>query len=239
MKTGKIIKHVGIISFATLGMILMSILVAFCCSESYCKRAAWHRGPAQQKGSCAPQSSRAERLGGYLWQFSSAGINPQPRFWASPAAISKVFQQTPLWAAPENMGMAKGKTSLREWKNPIACVFSKGVWRWESALSGICGGRQSHVIRVGSFSPLQSAGTLLSDLILVSEQPLGRTFLPDFPSGSGSQQEPQPMSSTSRARWLLGARLVALCLLPGALLVYTKVTLNGQNMTALLEEIGP
>lgn len=47
------------------------------------------------------------------------------------------------------------------------------------------------------------------------------------------------MSSTSRARWLLGARLVALCLLPGALLVYTKVTLNGRNVTALLEEIGP
>lgn len=188
-------------------MSLMSILLAFWCSKRHCRRAAWHRGPVQQKGSYAPQGSRAERLSWCLGQFSRAGISPQPRFWASPGPTSKVFQQIPLWGAPENMGMAKGKTLLREWKNPIACVFSKGVWRWESALSGICGGRQSHVIRVGSFSPLQSAGTLLSDRILVSEQPFGRTFLPDFPSGAGSQQEPEPMFSTSRARWLLGARV--------------------------------
>lgn len=66
---------------------------------------------------------------------------------------SEVFQRSWEWV--------KGKHLLREWKNPIAYAFSRGAWRWEGALSGIRRGCQSHVIRVGSFSPLQSAGTFL------------------------------------------------------------------------------
>lgn len=161
LRTAKVVKHIAMLSFATLWMIWSSVFVASCvdCVEKpsqelldildpLCRLV--HASPgqrwwtAQYDGNSQLQAHPNTRDFGLLWHSVHRYFNK---------SHSEAFQRSWEWA--------KGKTLFREWKNPIAYALSIDSWRWEGALSGIRRGCQSHVIHVGSFSLLQASGTFL------------------------------------------------------------------------------
>lgn len=159
LRTGKAVKHIAMLSFATLWTILRSVFAASCVdcveklSQKSCMTSSTH---------CAEWSMHLQGLQGRdFWQPKLQAHPSIKDFWFLCHSVcsyfnkphSKVFQRCWEWV--------KGKTLLREWKNPIACALSIDSWRWEGALSGIPRGCQSHVIHVGSFSLFQSSGTFL------------------------------------------------------------------------------
>lgn len=164
MRTGKIVKHIGIISFATLGMIPVSTFVASsvdCAVNAIANELLDILGPFSRKAH-VPQWAPGQRCWAAKYGNSQLQAHAHTTdFGLLRHPVHRYFNKSRSEVFQRSWEQAKGKTLLREWKNPIAYAFSKGAWRRESALSGIRRSCQSHVIRVGSFSPLHSARMFL------------------------------------------------------------------------------
>lgn len=109
-----------------------------------------------------PQWAPGQRCWVAKYGNSQLQVNPHTTgFGVLQHPLHKYFNKSHSEMFHRSWEQAKGKTLLREWKNPIAYAFSKRSGRQEGALSGVRRGCQYRVIRVGSFSALQLAVTLL------------------------------------------------------------------------------